>query len=203
MEIIIHRVNTLQGLRNISKEYGTEIDIRAYGSNLILNHEPFQNGELLEAYLDEYQHGTLILNIKEAGIEDEVLRLVRMRQHIKSYFLLDVELPYLYHASLKGERDVAVRFSEVESIETVKKFINKVDWIWIDTQSKLPIRKNNINILNYFKTCLVCPERWGRSEDIYKYLEIIKKNKYNIKCVMTSYSESIKWNDIAENLRKR
>ena len=43
----------------------------------------------IEDYLDEYRHGTLILNIKEAGIEDEVLSLVRQRPQIKSYFLLD------------------------------------------------------------------------------------------------------------------
>ena len=45
-------------------EYGTEIDIRAYGSELILSHEPFQSGENFNAYLDEYKNGTLVLNIK-------------------------------------------------------------------------------------------------------------------------------------------
>ncbi|SVC74012.1 uncharacterized protein METZ01_LOCUS326866, partial [marine metagenome] len=122
MEIIIHRVNTLQDLKTIPTEYGTEIDIRAFGSNLILNHEPFQTGELFENFLDEYRHGTLILNIKEAGIEDEALRLVRKRSQIKKFFLLDVEFPYIYSASQKGERAIAVRFSEVESIETIKNF---------------------------------------------------------------------------------
>ena len=91
MEIIIHRVNTIKELRDVPENYGTEIDIRSYGSNLILNHEPFQFGEIFENYIDEYSHGTLILNIKESGIEDEVLRLVREHSQIKKYFLLDVE----------------------------------------------------------------------------------------------------------------
>ena len=121
MEIIIHRINTLKELREIPQEYGTEIDIRAFGSNLILNHEPQQSGERFEDYLDEFKHGTLILNVKEAGIEDEILRLVRLRSQIKKFFLLDVEFPYIYSASLKGERAIAVRFSEVESIETIKR----------------------------------------------------------------------------------
>ena len=113
-EIIIHRVNTIKGLKQVQPQFGTEIDIRAWGSELILNHEPFLSGEKLEDYIDEYQHGTLILNIKEAGIEDEVLRLVRLRPQIKSYFLLDIEFPYLYRASRQGERSIAIRFSEDE-----------------------------------------------------------------------------------------
>ena len=203
MGIIIHRVNTVQGLKAIPPKYGTEIDIRAFGSVLILNHEPFKSGDRFEDYLDEYRHATLTLNIKEAGIEDEVLRLVRQRSQIVSYFLLDVEFPYLYRASRKGERAIAVRFSEDESIETVKKYVNKVDWVWIDTQSKLPISKNNINILNCFKICLVCPERWGRPEDIYSYLKILKDNNFNINCVMTSFNESKKWHNFFEKQRNQ
>ena len=43
MEIIIHRVNTIKELKAIPSEYGTEIDIRAFGSELILNHEPVKS----------------------------------------------------------------------------------------------------------------------------------------------------------------
>ena len=85
-------------------------------------------GELLVNYLDEYQHGTLILNIKVAGIEDDVLRLVRERPKVKSYFLLDVEFPYIYRSAMLGESSIAIRFSEGESIETVKKYVNKIDF---------------------------------------------------------------------------
>ena len=98
MEIIIHRVNTISELQSINPKYGVEIDVRAWGSDLVLNHEPFQDGEKLVNYLDEYHHGTIVLNIKENGIEDHVLHLVRERSRIKSYFLLDVEFPYLYRA---------------------------------------------------------------------------------------------------------
>ena len=74
MEIIIHRVNSISSLKKVPNNFGTEIDVRAFGSKLILNHEPFQNGEDFDDYLDEFDHGTLVLNIKEAGIENEVLR---------------------------------------------------------------------------------------------------------------------------------
>ena len=193
MEILIHRVNTLQGLKTIPSKYGTEIDIRAFGSNLILNHEPSQSGDRLEDYLDEYRHGTLILNIKEAGIEDEVLRLVRKRSQIKKFFLLDVEFPYIYSASLKGERAIAVRFSEVESIETVKNFVRRVDWVWIDTNTKLPLGNTNIPVLNQFKKCLVCPERWKRPKDIVKYRKTMISFDFELDAVMTSLKYSSKW----------
>ena len=193
MEIIIHRVNTINELRDIPKEYGTEIDIRAFGSNLIMNHEPFQTGERFEDYLAEYTHGTLILNIKEAGIEDDVLRQVRLHHQIKSYFLLDVEFPYLYRVSRNGERSIAMRFSEDESIETVEKYVDMVNWIWIDTNTKLPLDENNIPVLNKFKKCLVCPERWGRPSDIEKYKKILYNLNFNLDAVMTGKKYAKIW----------
>jgi hypothetical protein len=186
MEIIIHRVNTILKLKNIKQKHGTEIDIRAYGSDLILNHEPFENGEKLIDYLDEYQNGTLILNIKEDGIESEVLRLVGQRPQIKSYFLLDVEFPYIYRASRKGERNIAIRFSEDESIESVKNYIGMVDWVWIDTNTQLPLNETNITVLNKFKKCLVCPERWERPYNIEDYKLSLDKFNFTLDAVMTS-----------------
>ena len=193
MEIIIHRVNSIDSLNKVPNYFGTEIDIRVFGSKLVLNHEPFQNGEDLDNYLDEYVHGTLILNIKEAGIESEVLRRVRLREKIKSYFLLDVEFPYLYRASRDGEKSIAVRYSEDESIETVKKYVNKVDWLWIDTLTTLPILYEDINVFSQFKTCLVCPERWGRPNDIIQYRNRLSEFGISLDAVMTAKNFANYW----------
>lgn len=95
MEFIIHRVNTIKELKQIPKEYGCEIDIRTNGNKLILSHDSFTKGDDFIDYLDVYKNGTLVLNIKETGIEDIVLKEIRLR-NIKSYFLLDVEFPYIY-----------------------------------------------------------------------------------------------------------
>ena len=193
MEIIIHRVNTIKELKKVDQKFGAEIDVRAWRSDLILTHEPFQEGEKLENYLDEYHHGTLVLNIKEAGIENEVLRIVRQRPCVESYFLLDVEFPYLYQASRNGERNIAVRFSEDESIKTVEKYVGMVNWVWIDTNTCLPISDDNKDVLDHFKTCLVCPERWGRPQEISYYIEMINLLKVRIDSVMTSYKQSANW----------
>ena len=192
MDIVIHRVNTIEKLETISVTYGCEIDIRANGSRLILNHEPFMDGENLTDFLDNYKHGLLVLNIKEAGIEDTVLQEVRTRG-IDCYFLLDVEFPYIYQATRAGEQAIAMRYSEDESIETVLKYKGMVDWVWIDTNTCLPLDKDIVDKLSMFKTCLVCPERWGRPDDIKTYLAYLKNLNMEIDAVMTSIRYAERW----------
>ena len=90
MEIITHRINSIKLLRKIPEKYGVEIDLRTNGSKIILNHESSSRGDTFKNYLENYRHGTLILNIKEAGIEEEVEKMLA-KNKIKSYFLLDVD----------------------------------------------------------------------------------------------------------------
>ena len=185
MEIIIHRINTVKKLNSIPSKYGTEIDVRTYKNKLILAHDPFKRGDMLEEYLKHYNHGTLVVNIKEAGIEYLVVKQLK-KFKIKNFFLLDVEFPFIYKSSRKGFKNTSIRFSEEESINTVKKYINRIDWVWIDTFSKLPVNKGNIKILNKFKKCLVSPDRWNRSHDIKKYIKTMRQKNFFIDCVMTS-----------------
>ena len=106
---------------------------------------------------------------------------------------MDVEFPYIYRASKDGEKNIAIRFSEDESIETIKKYIGQVSWVWIDTNTRLPVSNENKETLNQFKKCLVCPERWGRSNEIDLYKKIMGNLKFEINAVMTSYSFVNKW----------
>ena len=147
MDIIAHRINLISELLELPVRYGCEIDIRTQDSKLILNHEPYLSGDSLVDYLDNYKHGLLVLNIKEAGIENDVLQLVRER-NIPSFFLLDVEFPYLYRASRLGERAIAVRFSEDEPIELVYNYNKLVDWVWVDTNTRLPLTPDIIKQLS-------------------------------------------------------
>ena len=104
---------------------------------------------------DGLQALRVIEAIKEAGIENEVLRLVR-EKGVEEYFLLDVEFPYIYQSSRKGERSIAMRYSEDECIETVLKYADKIDWVWIDTNTQLPLNEEIVDKLKPFNTCLVC-----------------------------------------------
>lgn len=192
MEVVIHRRNTLQELRELPSHFGAEIDLRARGSGIILSHDPFEPGESFTDWLAEYRHGLLVLNIKEAGIEAEVIRLVEAHG-VKQFFLLDVEFPYIYQASRAGERRIAMRYSEDESIATVGKYRGKVDWVWIDTNTQLPLTPGIVDQLAGFQTCLVSPDRWARPEDIPLYRACMRQLKFAPSAVMTSMATADAW----------
>lgn len=161
---INHRINTLELLKQTPKEYGVEIDIRNYADRLILHHNPFVDGIDLNDFLKHYKHKLLVLNIKTEGIEEMVLSLVR-KYKIKDYFLLDVTMPFIIKLINKGERAIAIRFSEFESIDTCMNFVGKIDWIFIDNLTHLPVENDSFKKLRkYFKLCIVSPEILGRNE---------------------------------------
>ena len=54
MKKIQHRINKVSDLKNVSQEYGVELDIRAEGDNLILSHDAFISGENFEDYLKRH-----------------------------------------------------------------------------------------------------------------------------------------------------
>ncbi len=190
--IIVHRVNTIKSLKSVDTDLGCEIDIRTDGSQLILNHDPFKKGDNFIDYLDEYQHGTLVLNIKETGIENDVLDEVKKRK-IKSYFLLDVEFPYIIRAFMRNENNIAIRFSEYETIENVITFKNNLKWVWVDLVSKIPINDFNFKILNQFNLCLVCPSLWNRSNEILKVKDEIEKYNFKNISVITESKYIFHW----------
>lgn len=192
MELVSHRVNTIERLLGTPKHIGVEVDLRADGEHIVMNHDPFLGGCNFEEYLVEYNHGLLVLNIKEAGIEDRVNEMV-VNAGVNRYFLLDVEFPYVYRASRQGVRHIAVRYSEDESLETVLNYVGKVDWVWIDTNTRLPLDREVASALSPFKTCLVCPERWGRPEDIRTYREQMKQIGFTPDAVMTSSECFAQW----------
>ena len=192
MEIVAHRVNTIDSLEALPASYGAEIDLRADGSRIVLNHDPFAGGTDFDDWLRRYRHGLLVLNIKEAGIEQEVLRRVR-RHGVARYFLLDVEFPYLYRASRAGERAIAVRYSEDEPIELVDRYRTLVDWVWIDTNTRLPLDPAVVARLGSMKTCLVCPDRWGRPEDIPAYQAQMRGLGFRPDAVMTAIAHAPHW----------
>ena len=197
MEIIIHRVNTVKKLKKIPTEFGAEIDLRSYKNKFILNHEPYADGDSLINYIKNYRHGTLVLNIKESGIENEVLRIVRTNKKIKNYFLLDVEVPYLFYCLKSKEKSVSLRISYYEPTTNLINFKNKFNWIWIDTIKKLNFNKKDITAINTFKKCLVCPERWGKANEIIKYYNYFKKNKIKLDAVMTSLKQAKVWKNLS------
>ena len=187
MIYIKHRVNTLEKLKKTDPKYGLEIDLRSYKNDLILNHEPFENGVLFEKWLNEFNHKYLILNVKEEGLEDKCVYLMK-KYRITNFFFLDQSFPMLIKTALGGNIKTAVRFSSYESIDTVLKFKDIVEWVWIDYYEMYPLNNQIIEILkiNNFKICLVSPELQGRStETILRAQSSISSFKKNISAVCT------------------
>src|SRR3989338_2647108 len=204
MKIFAHRVNTLEKLARVPQHFGVEIDIRGWGERMLLNHDPLKSDieyvdleTFLEAYVDRGLTGGIILNLKEAGYEQVAMDLVES-YGISDYFLLDVEFPYLYRATRKeGVRKIAVRYSEAEPIEAVEAQMKEgkplLDWVWIDTNTVLPLNQDIVSRLAPFKTCLVCPERWGRPDDIAAYGKLIKNLNFKLDAVMTAEQYVSQW----------
>ena len=166
MILISHRRNTLDSLKATPCKYGVEVDIRSYGDKLVIHHDPFIEGESFNEWIAAYQHGTLILNVKEEGLEARLISL--MQSHgIDDYFFLDQSFPFLVKWSKQGEHRCAVRVSEFESIETALTLAGKVDWVWVDCFNRFPLNHMDAQRLKDagFKLCLVSPELQGRDAE--------------------------------------
>ncbi len=182
MKIIAHRRNTLKELIETDPKYGIEVDIRSQGQNLIIHHDAFAEGELFENWLKAYRHDTLILNVKEEGLERKLIELMAS-QKISDYFFLDQSFPFIIKWSGLGERRCAVRISEYESIYTVLSLAGRLEWVWVDCFTHFPLNGLQAKTLQQagFKLCLVSPELQGRNAEI-EIPELIRiLNQENIK----------------------
>jgi hypothetical protein len=163
MLFIQHRVNTAAQLATVPTEYGVELDLRDRGERLILQHDPFADGEDFDQYLKHYRHGLMILNVKSERIEPRVLELVQAA-NVPDYFFLDCSFPMIRWLVARGERRIAVRFSEFEPVESTLALAGQVDWVWVDCFTRMPLTPNVYGRLKGadFKLCAVSPELQGR-----------------------------------------
>jgi hypothetical protein len=188
MKLIAHRRNTIEDLIATPVKYGIEVDIRSYGDHLVIHHDAFVKGESFEAWIACYNHGTLILNVKEEGLEVRLIELMKTYR-ISDFFFLDQSFPFLVRWSKLGERRCAVRVSEFESIDTAISLSGKVGWVWVDCFNHFPLNKNDAQRLKDagYKLCLVSPELHGVKADkvIKQFIVAIRENSINPDAVCT------------------
>ena len=192
MEYIVHKVNTEEKLSQIPTKYGIELDLRIRNNKLVLCHDYSDCSTEFENLLQIYNHKILVANIKDSGIEDIVIETLK-RNKIENFFLLDIEFPYLIKNYESNGQYLSTRFSEFEDIKTSSNLVNKVDWIWIDTFNKLPIEKQNLEVIKNFKSCLVSPSRWGRIDEIDEIVTKLKDLDYFPDYTMVDYDEINTW----------
>lgn len=188
MKLIAHRRNTLAELQATPREYGVELDIRSYGERLVIHHDPFVEGESFESWLAAYEHGTLILNVKEEGLEARLIALMQQRG-LSDWFFLDQSFPFLVKWSRNGERRCAVRVSEFESVETALTLAGKIDWVWVDCFTRFALTGEEAARLQAagFKLCLVSPELQGRdaATEIPRLAALLRERGISAEAVCT------------------
>jgi hypothetical protein len=188
MKLISHRRNTVSELLATESKYGIEVDIRSEGDRLIIHHDPCVAGESFVEWIDAYRHGTLILNVKEEGLEARLIPLMQSKG-ITDYFFLDQSFPFLVKWSKAGEHRCAVRVSEFESIETAMTLAGKVDWVWVDCFTRFPLSEHDARRLKDagFKLCLVSPELQGldASVEIPRLASLLKERNIVADAVCT------------------
>ena len=162
MKIIFHRRNSLAQLDSTDTKYGVEVDIRSMGQSLIIQHDPFVPGLLFNDWLSHYRHGTLILNVKEEGLEERLISLMDS-YNITDYFFLDQSFPFLIKYSRVINGRSAVRISEYENIATALSLAGRINWAWIDYFTRFPLSASDSEELSNagFSLCLVSPELQG------------------------------------------
>ncbi len=195
MEYIAHRINTVAELLKLPAEYGVEVDLRdSLDGSVYIQHNPFESGENFEEYLKEYHHGTMILNIKSERIELKVLDLMK-KYKVKNYFFLDSSFPMIFLLSNQGEQNIALRISELEGMDTIRNMAGKVNWVWVDCFTKIPIGKQEYEELKQlgYKLCFVSPELEGKDENIDVYAEQLKKKEMAMNAICTKQYNIQRW----------
>jgi len=188
MQIVLHRRNTLSELKATPRHFGVEVDIRSFGNELIVHHDPFIRGERFQDWIIAYRHKLLILNTKEEGLEKRLIGL--MEQHgIEDFFFLDQSFPFLLKTARDGEGRCAVRVSEFEPIALALSLKGLVRWVWVDCFSGFPLTGASARTLQGagMKLCLVSPELQGRthSSAIFELKKFLDSEKIIPEAVCT------------------
>ena len=186
---IIHRVNHNDQLNKIPNKYGVEIDIRSSNNKLVLGHDIHEENEDFSKYINSYQHKFLVANIKESGIEEQVMHELNDK-NISNFFLLDVEFPFILKNFNQFGNNLSLRFSKYEGIDTIENFIGKVKWVWIDTYDDFDLDSNKAALLQNFNLCLVSPSRWGYENKINYYINKFKDFGLSIDAAMIDIKEA-------------
>ena len=192
-----HRINTIKKLKKTPKFYGIEIDVRDYKKKIILSHDPFRPGESFYEFIKKYDHKFLILNVKNEGIELNILKILK-KFKIKNYFFLDCTFPSLINLTKKGIKNIAIRVSDYESFHTLRNMKYLAKWVWIDCFKNIPLDEKKYKLIKKYKykICLVSPELHRRKIGNRKFLKLVKSQKIKIDMLCTKQDFFENWKNI-------
>lgn len=186
--IIKHRVNTIKELSKTPENFGVEIDLRLFMGELILAHNPFELGDKFELWLEHFHHRTIILNVKEDGLETAIVDLLR-RKGVTDYFFLDQPFPTFRKTAIQGI-PTSIRLSEYENPPNLLGL--PVKWFWLDSFSgewDYLARHSEVLRSGNSKTCVVSPELQGREIETERIAEVFDSLAISIDAVCTKFPE--------------
>lgn len=187
MKIFHHRVNSSAHLAEVPPSDGVEIDLRTINGRIVLQHDPFLEGEEFCAWMKNWRGQELILNVKEDGLEEQLIRILNGFA-ATNYFFLDQSFPSIMKCLNFGIRDMAVRVSDVEPYQSAIQL--PCNWVWLDCfygnwdflLTTVPELKAHGKRL-----CLVSPElvRSNSEIELGQLQRIIRENELYIDAVCT------------------
>jgi len=131
---------------------------------------------------------------KQQNEKLKVLELIK-KYNIKNYFFLDSSFPMINSLSINNEKNIALRFSEFEGLDTICSMSKKIHWVWVDCFSKLPISKESYNLLkeNKFKICLVSPELQSQEHKLETYKQQLQQEGILFDAICTKLHNIERW----------
>lgn len=160
-----HRINTVDGLRAVPPGLGVEFDLRSDGDRVIVTHDPFTDGPRLEEYLPHMGKRPCIFNVKCEGVEEPSLALAA-KYGVDDLFLLDLGVPAAVKLARRGEKRMAVRWSEYEPAELAMRWRGLARWLWVDCFTAWPDDEATwASLAKDFSVCLVSPELQGHGAE--------------------------------------
>lgn len=183
MRLYRHRANDLADVRALPPGLGVELDLRDQGADVIVTHDPFTTGPTFEAWLEASGPRPLICNVKCEGIEARVLATAKAHG-VDDLFLLDCTVPAMVKLRRAGERRFAVRWSEVEPIESVLAWAGAAEWVWVDCFSRWPGTDAEwARVAETFRICLVSPELQAHGfESISRFRKALGDRRFDAVC---------------------
>ena len=115
---------------------------------------------------------------------------------VTNYFFLDSSFPMIKLLTDQGEKNISLRFSELEGLDTIRNMAGKANWIWVDCFTRLPINKEIEQELKEnlgYKLCIVSPELEGQPEKIEEYRDFLKREGIKMDAVCSKFYNAEKW----------
>jgi len=198
--IFLHRQNTLN-----SQTTNIELDVRSSKDGIVLNHDPLDHKykyTLLKDKLFEFEERkTIIVNIKESGIEEEIIEI--FKKFDLSYLFLDSQIPDIIKLARKfpeEKSNIIIRVSDVECISNNLLELVNPKYLWVDyTRFSVFNQREYFNFLNKIKKkfkqyelILVSPELYNIDFKVFAYEISENLNKETNIHVCTKFPEIYK-----------